>query len=117
MEIYSTDSSLNLVEADVVETLEARTVDCPNAVVGYEKVFFPPHKDVLLLRIVLYQDIALLGLLRKLSESAKLCPMRQVNAVVGAPRFVLGHETVLGTDDFALEIRRQGRMVLGQACE
>ena len=44
VKIYSFDASRNLVEANVVETLETRAINRLHAVVRDKKIFFPTHK-------------------------------------------------------------------------
>ena len=87
---------LHLVEADVVEALEARPIDCPDTVVGNEKVLLPAHEDVLPLVHVL--DVRLPALahpLMVLPECGELGPVGDVDLLVCAPALVLGDEAVL----------------------
>ena len=46
MKVDAVDISLGLVEADVVEALEAGALDALDAVVGHEEPFLPAHEDV-----------------------------------------------------------------------
>jgi hypothetical protein len=50
MEVNPIHGSRHLIEADVIETLEARARDLSHAVIGHQKVFLPSHEDVFLLR-------------------------------------------------------------------
>ena len=56
MEVDTLDFALLLVEADVVEALEAGAVDGLHLVVGDEEVLLPAHEDVLALRRVAHGD-------------------------------------------------------------
>lgn len=67
--------TLDLVEADVVEALEAGTVDRPHAMVGNKEVLLPPHEYVFFLQVLLNCEVALLGLLCVRPERGKLGPV------------------------------------------
>jgi hypothetical protein len=56
MEVDPTDAAIALVEADVIEALEARTRNCLDAVVGHQEVFFPAHEYMLALLIILQRE-------------------------------------------------------------
>ena len=56
VEIDATDTAVALVEANVVETLEARTRNRLNAMVGHQEVFFPAHENMLALLIILQRE-------------------------------------------------------------
>lgn len=47
VEIYTTNTAFLLIKADIVEALETSPVDSPYAMIRDEKVFLPPHEDVL----------------------------------------------------------------------
>ena len=116
VEVNPTNLPADLVETDVVETFEARPVDCPHPVVWHEEVFLPAHKDELLVRHI-HGDIAALARLLLIgSEGRELGPVREINLVCCAPRWVLGHEAVVRADDLAFKIRSQGRVVVRQTC-
>lgn len=117
VEVDPANLTAHLVEANIIETLEASAVDGTDTVVGDEEVLLPSHEYVLALQHVLNKDLAALAsLLRERPEGGELGPVRQVVLVAGAPRRVLGLEAVLASDDFALEVGRQGRVVFCQAC-
>jgi hypothetical protein len=87
---------LHLVEADVVEALEASPIDGPNPVVGDEKVLLPAHEDVFPLVNVLDVRLpALARLLMILPECGELGPVGEIDLLVCAPALVLGDEAVL----------------------
>jgi hypothetical protein len=49
VEVDTTDPTLDLIEADVIEPLKRRTLDTTQLVVWNKEVLFPAHEDVLLL--------------------------------------------------------------------
>ena len=116
MKVNATDSAGDLVEADVVEALEAGAGNGPDAVVRHEEILLPAHEDVLALRKVLVVEVGLLGLLGQRPPGGELRPMLHVGFLGRAPGFVLGLEGVLGADDFAFEVGGQGGVVFCQAC-
>jgi hypothetical protein len=63
VEVDALDATRDLVEADVVEALKARSAYCPDAVVWHEEVFFPSHEQVLLLHPVLGHQFLARGVL------------------------------------------------------
>ena len=52
VEIDPTNTAVALIEADVVEPLEAGSRDGFHTVVRHEEVFFPAHEDVFALLVV-----------------------------------------------------------------
>ncbi len=75
MEVYSANSPLNLVEADIVEALKAGTGDCSHSVIWDQEVLLPSHKDVLSLCHPGYVKVAFPGLLLKWPESREFGPV------------------------------------------
>lgn len=57
VKVNAAHAARTLIEAYVVETFEAGSGDCFDAMIGYEKVFFPPHEEVLSLLIVLECEV------------------------------------------------------------
>lgn len=57
VKIYATYAARTLVEAYVVEPFEAGSSDCFDAMIGYEEVFFPSHKEVFSLLIILECEV------------------------------------------------------------
>lgn len=47
VEIDAGNLPANLVEANVVKALEARSIDGPDSMVRHEKVFLPAHEDTI----------------------------------------------------------------------
>lgn len=47
MEIYAANFTLQLVEADVVESLKTRSADRPDTVIRDKEMLLPSHKDIL----------------------------------------------------------------------
>jgi len=75
MEVYSTDCPLNLVEADVVESLKAGTSNCSHSVVRNQEMFLPPHEDILSLCHTRNVKVSLPSLLLKWPESREFGPV------------------------------------------
>jgi hypothetical protein len=75
MEVYPADRPLNLVEADVVKAFKTSPSDCSHSVIRNQKMFLPPHEDILSLRHSGNMKVALPGLLLKWSESGEFCPV------------------------------------------
>jgi len=116
MKVNAADGAGDLVEADVVETLEAGTGNGPDAVIGHEEILLPAHEDVLALREVLVVEVGLLRLLGQRPPRGELCPVLHVGFLGRAPGFVLGLEGVLRADDFAFEVCGESGVFVGQAC-
>lgn len=57
VEIDSTHTSFNLVEAYIVETFEACACNSLDAMVGHQKVLLPSHEEVLALCVVLKREV------------------------------------------------------------
>ncbi len=104
MKIDATNSTSDLVEADVVKPLEAGAGDGADAVVRHEEVLLPAHEDVLALGEVLVVEIGLFRLLGQRPPGGELRPVLHVGFLRRAPGFVLGLEGVLGADDLAFEV-------------
>lgn len=115
VKIYSANFSLDLVEADVVETFERGPSDGSNAVVRDQEMLFPPHKDVVSLRKVSDGHWALSSHLLVRPKGAKLGPMAEIDFGIGAPVIMLGKEIILGTDDFSLKVGGECWVVFGQS--
>lgn len=115
MEVDTTDGSLYLVEADIVESLETGARDCSNSVVWDEEIFLPSHKYVLMLRKVTKREVCLLRLFGERSPGWKSRPVMYIRLFVGTPFLIASDETVFGANHFTLKERRQCRMILGQA--
>lgn len=115
VEVYPADFSLDLVEADVVEALETRAGYGPNSMIGDQKVFLPSHEDMFSLGGVSNQHGALACLLLEGTEGREFGPMTQVDLYIGTPIIMLREEGVLRPNDFALKVRREGRVVFGEA--
>lgn len=105
--------TLDLVEANVVEALKAGTRYRANSMVWNQEVLFPAHKDGFSLGSISNGDRSLASLFLERTESRELGPMTQIDLAIRAPVLVLRVETVFGTNDFALEICREGGMVFG----
>jgi hypothetical protein len=90
MEIDSTDGTLTLVEANIVEAFETGTSYRPYTMVWHQKVLLPSHENILSLRQPMDMAVAFARLLLKRPESIELCPVLQIDLIGGAPIFMLG---------------------------
>lgn len=116
MEVYSTDTALLLVEADIVEAFEAGTVEGSNPVVWYQEVFLPAHEDILALTEVWYcHPSTFLHVLAVFPKCRELAPVTMVNLFRCAPVLVSCYKVVSATDNLPFEISRQGRVFFSQA--
>lgn len=50
MVIVAFDGSLGFLETNIIETGKRRTADIFNCMVRYQKMFFPPHKNIVRVR-------------------------------------------------------------------
>ena len=105
MEVDALNAAGHLVEADVVEALEAGTADCPDPVVGHKKVLFPAHEEMLLVHPVLGHQLGARQVLRQRFVGGETSPMLAVDLFVGAPFGVLCNEGVFVSNDLALKVR------------
>ena len=115
VEVDAADAALALVEADVVEALEAGPVDGEDAVVRDKEQLLPAHENSFLGLGVLDVYGAALSLLRVWPEGGEFVPVVQVDPVGRAPAVVLGEEPVLRSDDLTLEIRCEIWVVFREA--
>lgn len=117
MEVYPANRPFYLIEADVVESLEARAGDRPDPVIGYEEVFLPPHEDVVPLRPVSESEVWVSGILAERSPRWKSRPVVEICFFGCAPGRVSGYERVLRTDHFSFKVGRQCWVVLRKTCK
>lgn len=103
MKIYTAYGSLHLIETDIVEPLEACSVDIRHAMIWDEEMLFPPHEYVFSLRIVLVGEVRLLGLLGQWPPRREPCPMLHVGFVCGTPVWMFSLESMFRADYLALE--------------
>lgn len=115
VKIDAADISIDLVEADVVETLEAGAGDCAHTVVGHEKVLLPAHKQCVARGIVAEVEVWPSRLAGKRLPGRKAIPMMHVDLFARSPLGMTCMECIFGANDFTFEICRQSRMFAGQA--
>ena len=115
MEIYAFDAAGNLVEADVIEALEASAVDGLYTMVRNQKIFFPTHEQMFFLHPVLFYHFWSAGVLGKRLVRWKSTPVLAIDLLVRSPLGVLGNECVFAADDLALKVRSQAWMVFREA--
>ena len=117
MEVDTADGTIDLVEADVVESLEAGAKNLAYTVIWDEKGFFPPHEDIFALVKVLVVEFGFFGLLCKWSESGEAGPVLHVSLVSRTPGWMMSPESVAWPNDLALEVGGQGGVIFSQACK
>ena len=115
VEVDATDFPLHLVEADIVEPLEAGTCYSTHAMIRHQKVFFPSHENILPLGNIPNHNMALTRLLLEGPEGIKFAPMAQVDLAVSAPALILSKETVFRPDNLSLKVCSEGWVVFGQS--
>jgi len=112
MKVYSIHRARHLVEADVVEALEAGTCNLPHPVVRHEEILLPPHEDVLLLSEIRVVELGALSLRDKRSKRLKPRPVLEIVLLARSPLRSARLERVFVADHFPFEISRQGRVIL-----
>lgn len=117
MEIYPANTTLSLVEADIVEALKARAGYTFDAMIRDQEVFFPAHEEMVACEMVFECEGGRVGLCgpREGTPGGKARPVLEVDLLGGIPGRVRGPEEMFGADDFAFEECGQSRMVIGQA--
>jgi hypothetical protein len=116
MEVNSADAPLALVEADVVEALEAGAIDCPHAVVRDQKVLLPPHENIVLGRQVGHCNMdSLPYYLGIRTERGELVPVADVCLLSRTPGRVIRDKAVARSNDLALKVRGECWVVFREA--
>lgn len=78
-------------------------------------MLFPSHEDVFSLGHIRNGDRAPSSVLLVWPECAELGPMTEIHLVIGTPVVVLGEKVMFGSNDLALEVGCESRMILSQA--
>lgn len=78
-------------------------------------MLFPSHEDVFSLGYIRNGDRAPSSVLLVWPEGAELGPMTEIHLVIGTPVIVLGEKVMFGSNDFALEVGCESRMIFSQA--
>lgn len=81
MEIYATDGTLALIEADIVEAFKARPVNSAYTVIRHQEMFLPPHENILSLCPTLNIKVPLPHLLLKRTKGVEFGPMLQIDFI------------------------------------
>lgn len=115
MKVDSRDGSFHLVEANIIEALEACARDGSHPVIGHEEVLLPPHKDMFTLGKIPVREIGPFGLFGEGAPGGKPRPVMHIGFLGGAPFFVPSLERVFGSDDLALKKGGQSWMVFCEA--
>ena len=104
VEIDPTDSPLQLIEADVVKPLKARSGNRADPVVGDKEILLPAHEYVFAVGEVFVREVGTACSSRQGSPRRKAVPMLHVHFLARAPFFVAGLEGVFIANDFAFEV-------------
>lgn len=115
VKVDAADISIDLVEADVVEALEAGTGDCAHTVVGNEKVLLPAHKQGVARGIVAEVEVWPSRLAGERLPGRESIPMMHVDLFARSPLGMTCMECIFGANDFTFKIGREGWMFAGQA--
>jgi hypothetical protein len=115
MEVDTAHGSLNLIEANVVESLEAGARDGSHPVVGNEEIFLPSHEHVLTLSKVTVGEISALRLFGEWLPSGKTGPMMDIRLLIGAPFLIASLERVFSTNDLSFKECGQSRVIFCKA--
>jgi hypothetical protein len=75
VKIYAANFAFNLVETDIIETLETCARYRAHAVVWHQKMLFPPHEDGFSLGGIANDDRSLTSLLLKWTKGCKFGPV------------------------------------------
>ena len=103
VEVDSIDGAPYLIEADIVKSFEARTVDLAHSMIWHQEFLFPAHEHIFAVCAVLVMEVWLLGLLCKRPPSGKASPVLHVLLVAGAPVLVPGLEGIFWTNDLTFK--------------
>lgn len=105
--IYPSNAPLDLVETNVIKTLEARPGNLFYPMVRYQKFLFPAHEHVLAVCTVFVVEICrFLCLFCKWPPRWETCPVFHVFSVRGPPIWMPSLEGVLRANYFPFEIGR-----------
>lgn len=115
MEVNTTHGSLNLIEADIVESLEASARDSSHPMVRDKEILLPSHEHMLTLSKVAVREISPLGLFGKWFPSGKTGPVMDIRFLVGAPFLIASLERMFSTNDLPFKECGQGRVIFCKA--
>lgn len=116
VEIYPANVAVDLVETNIIESLEARAGYFSNAMVRNEKNFFPSHEDILTLRAILIVKVGLFGLLSQRAPGRESPPVLHIRLVSSSPCFMASLKSILRSNDLTFKIGCQRWVVIGKAC-
>lgn len=117
VKVDAADATRTLIEADVVEALEASACYGLDSVIWHQEVLFPTHEEMFTLCNILKSEIGRFGGLGEGPPGREAGPVQKVDLLVASPVRMLGFEEVFGSDDLAFKKGRKGWVVIGQAFE
>jgi hypothetical protein len=112
VKINAFDATRYLVEADVVEAFKTCPIDRLHSVIWDKKIFFPTHKEMLLLHPVFCYYF---GPRRVFLVRREPPPVLPVNLLVRTPLGMLSNKGVFAADYFSLKVCGEARMVFREA--
>lgn len=116
MEINTTDGPGFLVEANVVETLEAGPIYGPHSMVRYKETLLPAHENIFFRSKIGNGDITTLSYRLGVGpEGSEFVPVGHVNLVGCAPVWVIRQKPIFRADDLAFEKGCERGVVFRQA--
>jgi hypothetical protein len=115
MKVNPTHTPDPLIEANIVEPLEARATNTLDAMIGHKKQLFPPHKQMVLLQVVGKREAAVemaggrafggggedFGVVG--AEGGEAGPVLQIDFGGGVEGGVGGEEGVVRADELGVE--------------
>ncbi len=81
MEIYSANSTFDLVEADVVKAFKTCATNRPYPVIRDQEVLLPTHENIFSLRQARDVEIALPSLLLERAKGREFGPVREISLI------------------------------------
>ena len=111
MEVYSFNSSGNLIEANIIKSFETRAVDRANSMIWHQKVFLPSHKNMFFLHPVLCDKVRARRVLCERFICRESSPVLSVDFLVRSPFGVLRYKGILISDYLSFEVRCKTRVV------
>ena len=104
MVIYTTHSTSNLIEADVIKTFEAGTRNGLHFMIWHQEVFLPTHKQVFTFCIVFEVEVRPPRFLRKWLPGWKAVPVLIIDCFRRPPVGFLRLERVSRSYDLTFEV-------------
>lgn len=115
VEVYSLDAAGDLVEADVIKSLETRTIYGFDAMVRNQEILLPAHKEMFLLHPVLGHQLWPRRVFGERLVGRESTPVLPVDLLIRAPFRMLCDECIFAANYFTFKVCRQAGVVFRQA--